>query len=176
MDNLILIDVPEYWLLVDANKHGRKIEKDAYYYAPMSLTNIRQRGSTHPPLGCTQIIAHRPLNNSPVLKGVLQLPETASKKWSDEDVINLLTIALQKKEYSPWDATSELHKDYVKTWLNKYLNYPVPIGFEPEVIGIWEQMNNTGKDKVDYTHLNNIPVRTIKTEAGEFLQGRYIWK
>lgn len=177
-----------------------------------------------------EIVAHLPLNNAPVLEGVLLLPELS--KQEDGIAANMaanMAAAIRQtlKQYWAGDAPREKDEYEVSflypadnrayqmllTSLREYDNSaktkrwsdediwkaynsgmfdavhdrgfnhnllqslsPKPIGFEPEL-----QASVDGHTWFDFTHnpyavIQSTRYKTVQTEAGEVLQGRYLYE
>lgn len=100
----------------------------------------------------------------------------SQKKWSDEDVKKAML------EYAKWLTGGPASMSFaatVETAQKRILQTlspaTLPVDFIPELIGIQEQLEDMDKiPKVQYTYINNIPIRTSTNEKGEVvIQGTY---
>jgi hypothetical protein len=128
----------------------------------------------HDELPVKDLFSEINLNNCEINTGGYKA--ASQKKWSDEDVKKAML------EYAKWLTGGPASMSFaatVETAQKRILQTlspaTLPVDFIPELIGIQEQLEDMDKiPKVQYTYINNIPIRTSTNEKGEVvIQGTY---
>lgn len=216
----------DYWLWVDTEVKTIDFKTEDVCFE-RETGQVKKFYKTQSSSFVDKIIACRPLNNAPVLEGVLLLPEpkqeedvvyeaidraykymsamglfttprpearivenlliqarvrvneaVSQKKWSDKEVKHLceLAAAAAKTNFSQWGTFETFIEGFEEWWKHQSLSADkVPVGFEPE----YEETTDPDqcfKDLVVFGSCSHrFKFKTIKTEAGEVLQGRYVY-
>lgn len=85
-----IIKTDNYLLVVDDSE----IKVEEWFYNP----NFNEIGINHNPCGCKKIIAHLPLNNSPILEGVSLLPPLDVEDDVEKMAKNATKIYVNERE------------------------------------------------------------------------------
>jgi len=187
-----LIKTPEYLLVVDDSeiKAG-----DFYLLMPENMVKLCRSGLPSNLREWVKIIAHLPLNNSPILEGVPLLPpleqEDDEKILFANEIENMLEYdrgrwygriegynkAREKYRFTEEDAkylfecgrNFQINADITFTVAREHLSQPkMPTHFECKTF-------DTGNDELDGTHI--LEIRTTTNSQGQKVAcGKYIYK
>jgi hypothetical protein len=107
-----------------------------------------------------------------------------TKRWSDESILRAIKLGAElgrtgrlydsqgKFCESAFRWQREEKQGEIYQFLQSLSPVKLPTGFEPELIGLYEQANNTGKNKVEYLYIKGVPYRI----TNNILQGRWMYE